>query len=335
MDIENKSHLDRYLSENGWLSPGISTTSKTLHGGVSNRTAWVQFSDHRQWVIKQALEKLRVKEDWHCPPGRISVEARAIEWLNDVLPESTVPTLVFHDEERHILGMEAVREPFENLKTVLLSGNIDVSLIESAGRVLGEIHRNGTTAEARALFEDRSYFKILRLEPYYQFAGVQVPEAKDFFDRLVEDTLSTKLTVVHGDYSPKNMLIKEGRLVLLDHEVMHFGDPAFDVGFMLCHLLSKAIHLPPRRNVLLNGVLGFWKCYSEVNEDIAVDIEPRAVRHTIGCLLARVKGRSPHDYLEETSKQIQLRTGISLIKEQVNTIDDLCEKFKQKLEAYD
>ncbi|MDH5604041.1 MAG: phosphotransferase [Cyclobacteriaceae bacterium] len=335
MDIENKAHLDRYLSEKGWLPPGMSTVSETLRGGVSNRTAWVIFPDNRQWVIKQALEKLRVKEDWHCPPGRISVEARAIEWLNSVLPERTVPALVFHDEERHILGMEAVRKPFENLKTVLLSGRIDLSLIESAGQVLGDIHRNGTTAEARELFEDRSYYKVLRLEPYYQFTGIQVPETKDFFDRLVEDTLATRLTVVHGDYSPKNMLIKEGRLVLLDHEVMHFGDPAFDVGFMLCHLFSKSIHLPAQRNVLLNSVLSFWKCYSEANEDIAADIQSRAVRHTIGCLLARVKGRSPHDYLGEKSKQIQLETGISLSKEPVLTIEHFYENFKRKLAAYD
>ena len=68
--------------------------------------------------------------------------------------------------------------------------------------------------------------------------------AAGFLKDLAHKTLRHKKSLVHGDFSPKNILIYEGKLILLDHEVFHFGDPAFDVGFALTHFLSKAHHLP-------------------------------------------------------------------------------------------
>jgi aminoglycoside phosphotransferase (APT) family kinase protein len=88
------------------------------------------------------------------------------------------------------------------------------------------------------VFADRSFFESLRIEPYYRYAASRAPDADPFLRTLVEDTRREVHTLVHGDYSPKNVLVREGRLVLLDHEVAHFGDPAFDVGFSTTHLLS-------------------------------------------------------------------------------------------------
>ena len=46
---------------------------------------------------------------------------------------------------------------------------------------------------------------------------------------------------------------------LLDHEVAHFGDPAFDLGFSLTHLLSKALHLEAYRPLFLAAALSTGK----------------------------------------------------------------------------
>ncbi len=90
-------------------------------------------------------------------------------------------------------------------------------------------------------------------------------------------------------------------MVLLDHEVIHWGDPAFDLGFSLTHLLSKAHYLADlRRDVcrcgppILARIRQAWDPWIG-----ATALEPRAVRHTLGCLLARVAGRSPLEYLDE------------------------------------
>ena len=114
---------------------------------------------------------------------------------------------------------------------------------------------------------------------------------------------------MHGDYSPKNILVHEGRLILLDHEVIHFGEPAFDIGFSLAHFLSKANHVAGKRDAFGQAALLYWKSYLAVLAGVSwqADLEARSVRHTVGCLLARVAGKSPLDYLSKAERQAIIR----------------------------
>ena len=160
-------------------------------------------------------------------------------------PRGAITPLVFEDRTHNLIAMQAVKEPYENWKALLLVGIIDDSLVEQFGRLLASIHA-GAARQRRLLsveFADRSHFESLRLEPYYAYTAKQVPAAASFLLQVVDETLRHGDTLVHGDYSPKNILVHSGRLVLLDHEVIHWGEPAFDVGFSLTHFLSKAHHL--------------------------------------------------------------------------------------------
>src|SRR5215204_7730406 len=188
--------------------------------------------------------------------------------------------------------MQAVPEPHENWKTMLLGGRLENDHVEQFGRLLGTVHHGGyeRREETEPAFRDRSFFESLRLEPYYGYTAEQVPDAADFLRTLVEETRARRDTLVHGDYSPKNVLVREGTLVLLDHEVIHFGDPAFDLGFSLTHFLSKAHHLPEHREAFADATRAFWNRYHAIvaSEPWANDLEARAVRKTLGVMLARV-----------------------------------------------
>jgi aminoglycoside phosphotransferase (APT) family kinase protein len=135
--------------------------------------------------------------------------------------------------------------------------------------------------------------------------------------------------LVHGDYSPKNILIYQGRLVLLDHEVIHFGDPAFDVGFALAHLLSKAHHVRSRRAAFAGAAADFWRSYRDSLGDFpwASDLEPRAARHTLGCLLARVAGRSTLEYLDGEERVRQRDAAIALMEAPPTSVVELVRRF--------
>ncbi len=156
------------------------------------------------------------------------------------------------------------------------------------------------------MFRDRSFFESLRLEPYYGHALANIPEAS-FLRDLMEQTRQRRFALVHGDYSPKNILIHESRLVLLDHEVIHFGDPAFDIGFSLTHILSKAHHLSEHRVELSKMAHHYWASYRSALGDSSwdPDFEHYAVQHALGCLIARVAGKSPLEYLTDAERKIQ------------------------------
>ncbi len=261
-----------------------------LAGGISNRTVLVERPTGESWVLKQALEKLRVSVDWFSDPERVHREALGLRWLRELAPAATITPLVFEDHEHHLLAMEAVPQPHENWKAMLLEGRVKGEHVEQFGRLLGEVHRKAheRREELAPIFEDRSFFESLRLEPYYGYTATQVPTAADFLHGLVDETRACRISLTHGDYSPKNILVHEGRLVLLDHEVIHFGDPAFDLGFSLTHFLSKAHHLPDRRATFAQAANLYWSTYLRAvgEADWVGDLEPRAVRHTSGACSA-------------------------------------------------
>jgi len=337
IDIEQPDQLLSYLRETGRIAPAESPIITVLAGGVSNRTVMVERATGEAWVLKQALAKLRVKVDWFSDPVRIEREAAGLRHLPTLAPPGAITPLVFEDPTQHLLAMQAVPKPHANWKTMLLAGNLKNDHVEQFADLLAGVHRNAWLRrdELAAFFADRSFFESLRLEPYYAYTASQVPESASFYDRLIADTRSRRFTIVHGDYSPKNVLVHGNRLILLDHEVIHWGDPSFDLGFALTHLLSKAHHLPAMRRRFADAAVAFWSHYREGIDDVpwAGDQESFAVWQTLGCLLARVAGRSPLEYLSAADQSRQRRVVVALMERPPMTIPELTQQFNAMLSA--
>lgn len=330
MDIEKSGDLRAYLLRMGKLEPDETFDMQVLSGGVSNRTVLLKRPDGQNWVLKQALEKLRVKADWFSNPERIHREAAGMRYLHRVASDNFTE-LIFEDENEHILAMEAVAEPHENWKVMLLKGDVKLEHVRQFAKLLATIHQEAFLAkeEIRDIFSDRSYFENLRLEPYYLYSAEQVPEASGFLKQLVKATRQRLFTLVHGDYSPKNILVYNDKIILLDHEVIHFGDPAFDVGFGLTHFLSKAHHLKRERRAFTDAALLFWNVYQEGVKTLPfyADLDSYAVKHTLACLLARVRGRSPLEYLTQAEQTTQKFVVCSLMRQEPTTLPDLISAF--------
>jgi 5-methylthioribose kinase len=335
LDIENFPALLAYLRLTSRIAHDEAPRLTNLAGGVSNRTVLVQRENGQAWVLKQALEKLRVQVEWLSDPRRIEREAIGMRRLAELAPPGTITPLIFLDPAPNLLAMEAVPPPHENWKTMLLAGALEPAHVAQFAELLGSIHRGGWERRQAlaAEFDDRSFFESLRLEPYYLYTASQVPAAADFLTDLVARTRATRFTLVHGDYSPKNILVHHNRLVLLDHEVIHFGDGAFDLGFSLTHLLSKAHHLRGQRQTFAQAARQYWAVYRDRIGDVpwAADLEPRAVAHTLGCLLARCRGRSPLEYLDEEKRRKQAEAVVALMSCRPETVGDLIDGFLNRV----
>lgn len=329
LDIERADELLAYLTATRRLEVGESVRVRVLAGGISNRSVLVERLTGG-WVLKQALSRLRVDAEWFSDPSRVHREAAALRLLEELVP-GRVPAFVFEDWRYHVLCMDAVPEPHENWKVKLLAGRVEAGEIESFARLLGTIHllTSRRVAEFCDPFADRTFFESLRLEPYYEFAATRVPSASRFLRGLAAETRTLQVTLVHGDYSPKNVLIHDSRLVLLDHEVVHLGDPAFDLGFSLAHFLSKAHHLPAVREEILAGAVHYWEVYRETIGDVpwSETVEERTVRHALACLLARVAGRSPLEYLNELERDRQQAIVLGLLRAPPAHVAELSERF--------
>lgn len=318
MDIERPAELLAYLQAHDLTAGARTIRTRVLEGGVSNRTVLVERpgSPEGDLVVKQALSQLRVAGTWTASPLRIHREAAGIRALERLLP-GAIPAFRFEDHTEHLLGMAAVPPPHTCWRDDLMAGHIEPALLPQAGRLLGQLHAR-SAAQAATLaseFADTSFFESLRLEPYYAATASQLPETAAFLQQLSAQTRALRLALVHGDFSPKNLLVRHGQLILLDHEVIHWGDPAFDVGFLLTHLVAKANHLPAHRPALRQGAIAWWQAYAhEVPWAGDAAFSDRCQRHLLACLLARVVGRSPLAYLAAPARERQLAAALSLLR---------------------
>jgi tRNA A-37 threonylcarbamoyl transferase component Bud32 len=342
IDIEEPAALLHYLRQAGRIAPEEAPTTTILRGGVSNRTVLLQRESGQAWVLKQALEKLRVAVEWHSDPIRIEREALGMVTLAMLLPDGAVPKLVFLDPAQHLLAMEAVPQPHDNFKSLLMAGRIEPDNFRQFGELLAAIHRGGWVRrdEFATAFADRQFFESLRLEPYYLYPTTlpSIPgQARDFLLRLIERTRRTQDTLVHGDYSPKNILVHDGKLILLDHEVIHFGDPAFDIGFSFAHLLSKAHHFPALRGAFADAASLYWNTYFHALGDLpwGAKLPERCVHHSLACLLARCVGRSPLEYLTDTERRRQIRSVCDLMQQPPATPTELITAFVERISHAD
>ncbi|MFQ5928185.1 MAG: phosphotransferase family protein [Acidobacteriota bacterium] len=336
VDIEQPESLIAYLRRTSRIGFDEKPKIQNLAGGVSNRTVLVERPTGEAWVLKQALVKLRVPEDWFSSPERIHREALALQWLPQLAPAETITPLIFEDSEHHLLAMKAIPQPHHNWKTLLLTGQLKRNHVKQFAQLLGTIHCRALAhrREIASVFDDRSFFESLRLEPYYSYSAMQVPTAANFLGALVKETRARRITLVHGDYSPKNIVVYENKFILLDHEVIHFGDPSFDLGFSLTHLLSKAHHVASHRDAFSEVANYYWQTYLQTIGQVSwgpPDLEQDAVRHTLGCLLARVAGRSPLEYFNDTERTRQREVVLELIRNTPTTIPNLIHEFITRL----
>jgi 5-methylthioribose kinase len=277
-----------------------------LTGGVSSEIYRVQ-DGGETFVVKRALAKLKVRDDWFADVARNRYEQLYMTYVAKFLPEA-VPAIRNADPDRGYFVMEYLDPDYRNWKQLLLDGRCDPAHAQLAGQILGQIHKHSAgDAEADRLFNTTANFHQLRLEPYLLTTGQRHPDLRPLFEAEARRLATTRLCLVHGDFSPKNILIKGQRMVLLDCEVAWYGDPAFDAAFLLNHLLLKSLYHAPRDRGLGAMVKTFWRHYSQaVGATFGkADLETRITRLLLMLLLARVDGKSPAEYLtDEPRKQL-------------------------------
>ncbi len=332
-NIEAPDELLRYLRDAQRIGMQERPRMTALRGGVSNRTVLVEHQDGSAWVLKQSLPQLRVEVEWFSDVERVEREAAGLRWLSRMLPES-VPDFIFEDRENHLFAMRAVPQPHVNWKEHLLAGGLEHWQVADFASLLARIHRLGNEhlEEVAVTFANRSSLESLRLEPYYKYTAGQVNAAESFLLALIDETRALRVGLTHGDYSPKNILLCQQRLILVDHEVIHFGDPALDVGFALSHLLSKAHYLAAQRGDFAAAARLFWREYQRHNAAMAdASLEARAARHTLACVLARAAGRSPLEYMNSDERRHQVEAVLPLILDPPAFLEELVPRFCERL----
>lgn len=337
LDIDLESAVE-YLKTRGMIPEEVEPESIPLGGGISNQVIMVNW-EQGCLVVKQPREKLDVAMDWPADLRRIHIEANGLRTYRRLLFESSLswassPQVIHEDFENHIIAMECM--PVEGTwmwKTELLKGIVDLKIAERLGTLLGSVQSLASRdPQVQSMFSFKQHFDELRIDPYHRTAASRNPDLRDIILREAERVFSDEITIVHGDFSPKSVLVNRSdfapHLWVFDMEVAHWGDPSFDTGFMLNHLFIKAVHIKEMRDELIEAAMRFWEAYDSL---VDWDIEADTVSE-LGCLmLARVDGKSPVEYLNSVEEAEALRRiSKRSLRDGINRLGDFADIVREE-----
>jgi 5-methylthioribose kinase len=313
-----------YLRSIGRLPPGPAS-AVALGWGVSNAVLRIETANGR-FILKQSRPQLRTRDLWLSDIERVYREQEVMEVLGPLLPEGVVPHVLFADRPNYVFAMTHAPLEARVWKEMLLSGEVDLALGELTGTVLGRMHQ--ATSEQLHLIEpfaDRNVFVQLRVDPFYRRVQERCPDVAAAVAPLIEKLLTRREALCHGDYSPKNILAHAGGFTLVDYETAHLGDPTMDLGFFLSHLMLKAIKRQTQREQFFELTREFWRGYErEVKFRPFAELQSRGIGHFGLCVLARVDGTSPVDYLtDEADREVARRLGRRVLLEHPATWQDV------------
>lgn len=282
--------------------------AERLTGGVSS-DIWRVDGAKGPVCVKRALAKLKVAADWRAPVERNAFEAAWMRTVAAIEPDAA-PALVAEDRANGLFVM-AYLEPAGHpvWKAELYAGRAEPGVAAEVGRRLARIHAaTAGRAEIAAAFATDHIFHPIRIEPYLLATAKAHPDRAGSLEALAATTMATKRALVHGDVSPKNILLGPKGPVFIDAECAWYGDPAFDLAFCLNHLLLKCLWTPAATG-------GFMACFAALAEayragvtwEEPVVVEARAARLLPGLFLARVDGKSPAEYITRDEDKNRVR----------------------------
>jgi aminoglycoside phosphotransferase (APT) family kinase protein len=304
-----------------------------LNGGVSS-DIWRIDCAPGQICAKRALSKLRVSADWYAPVERNQYEARWMRVAQAAAPGSA-PRVLGQHPQLGVLAMTYLPPAsFQLWKQLLSEGKTSVATAQAVGRTLARIHSYSAARPALASqFDIDQIFFDIRLEPYLLATAEKHPDLATALQSLVAQTQANKHVLIHGDVSPKNILVGVNGPVFLDAECACWGDPAFDLAFCLNHLLLKCLWTPSASS-------GFLDCFNALRHSYldAVDWEPpatveqRTAALLPGLFLARVDGKSPVEYITgQHERDAVRRTARAFLLRPTTQLTDVCAAWSQEM----
>ena len=325
--------LPDFLRSHGLAKPGDDVTWTPLIGGVSSDIWRVDLPD-RSLCIKRALPELKVAARWQAPTERNAYEWAWINFASEHCP-TAVPEPVASDPEQGIFAMSFLDpERYPVWKRMLLDGVVQTQTAAQVGAIIARLHAaSAGNTDIAQRFQSGAIFHAIRLEPYLLATAVHHPDLEGQLRGLSERTAQARIALVHGDVSPKNILLGPSGPVFLDAECAWYGDPAFDAAFCLNHFLLKCVARPQWSDRFLGCYAAFSDAYlADVTWEPRAEIESRIASLLPGLFLARIDGKSPVEYItDERDKRMVRDTARPLIERPAAHLAEISTRWRRAL----
>ena len=261
-EVLRDATLPAYLVRAGLLADARGVEVAPAGDGNINWVRRVRGADGSALVVKQARAALERFPEYKVDSARMVYEARYFEVVRARVPaQAGVPPRVLHfDEANRVLVMEDLGDA-ARLDALLARSSAKPATLEALGAFLGAVH-GATRADAESLALRFANDEMRALHGEHIFTLPYQPNEFPIEPRLralADDVLArpglrpriaelraryyaSREALVHGDVQPGNVLVQGVSPRLLDAEIAHVGDPAFDLGQALAHVHVHRVH---------------------------------------------------------------------------------------------
>ena len=305
---------------------------KKLTGGVSSEVYHVK-TIKNNYCIKRSLKRLLVKKKWIANTNRIKFEYLWLKHCQNILKRNIPNTYEFNNKKKYIVMEYLKTSQYKTLKQLYFNKIININTIRSISKHLYKIHSSSSNYKTKKTFEGNyKNFYDLRLDPYFNEVGRVYPKYKGYIKKINENYIKHSNTLVHGDFSPKNILVGKNKIIYLDAECCNFGDPVFDLVFFTNHLLIKSIFFKDKSQEFIKLYISFYKEYlsnlSTKNFNSYID---RIIKMTPIMLLSRVDGKSPVEYINKVKiKNIIRKKSFLLLDSKISSLNDIIKVINER-----
>ena len=311
----SEEELPAYLAGLGLLSPGEPASVERAGEGNINWVRRVRSNAReRSFIVKQARPALERFPEYRVSTRRIEVEARWYATVAGLDRDAVCPHVHHFDAQRMALVLEDLgsAEPLD----AWLARGADASHTAAAlGAFLGAVHAATRDPGLASEFENEEMRRLhgehIFVLPFRPNDFPLAPALRRCADALASDRelvgridsaharyLESARALVHADVQPTNVLVAASGPKLLDAEIAHLGDPAFDIGQLAGHLWLRALARGEPR-AAAPAVRALWCAYSEaLNGALAVGFADALVyagiemlRRTLGAARVSEVGR--------------------------------------------
>lgn len=301
-----ETDLAGYLAGLGLLSPGEGSEVERAGDGNIN---WVRrvrsLARSRSFIVKQARPALEKFPEYRVSTARIVCEARWYERVASFDQGRVCPRVHHFDPERRALVLEDLGDA-ETLAARLAHGGDASEAAAALGAFLGRVHAGTRDPALARRFENEEMRRLhgdhIFLLPFRANAFPLSPRLRERAERLAAETQLVERidaayaryggrarALIHADVQPTNVLLAPDGPKLLDAEIAHVGDPAFDVGQLMAHLRLPAIARGEPR-AAAPAVAALWRAYSQALagaldvrfDEVAVYAGIELLRRTLG-----------------------------------------------------
>jgi 5-methylthioribose kinase len=334
-----------YLVALGVIPEGIGVSIENPGEGNINWVRRARPDSGPSWIVKQARPALERFPEYRVSTDRIRIEARYYETVAPFDSEHLCPRVHHFDDPQRVLVLEDLGQA-ERLDQALARGAALDHAFRSLGRFLGAVHQASHRDDA--LIERFANDEMRRLhgEHIFQIPYRWNPDRQNEFglasrvaERAVEIQRDRDLValidacyarylepsgaLVHADVQPTNILLDEDRPRLIDPEIAHVGDPAFDVGILLAHLLLHGV-ARDQRVAAVQSARETWTAYAGAHGSDEAPEFSDAIRYAGIELLRRSIGaaRTPESEREDVALPL-IELGVALVKSPPGAPDDL------------